>query len=152
MMPVTQQEQGQKLKRIMHVEDDDAHAEILQVVMSGSGRAIDVRRARDGEEAVVSLGRCMNDPSSRPHLIVLDLKLPKRSGLEVLKFIKGTAGLRGTPVVILTTSDAAGDRASAVAAHVNSYLVKPLDFNAFGTMIEGMLEYWLDWDRCAGAA
>ena len=80
-------------------------------------------------------------------MILLDLRLPKVDGLEVLKAIKSDAGLSKIPVVMLTTSAAESDVTKAYAFHANSYLVKPADFKKFGELIEALGYYWLLWNQ-----
>ena len=81
--------------------------------------------------------------SPKPHVVLLDLRLPKVSGLDVLREIKTNNDLRAIPVVILTTSTAERDVVSAYAQHANSYLVKPVDFAAFTRLMHDLGLYWL---------
>ena len=83
----------------------------------------------------------------RPSVVLLDLRLPKVDGLEVLKTIKTSEELQGLPVVILTTSEAEQDVAHAYESHANSYLVKPVDFQMFQELMEALGFYWLSWNR-----
>lgn len=87
------------------------------------------------------------EKSPLPNLILLDLRLPKIDGMEVLKKIKKTEGLSQIPVVVLTISEAEKDVARAYENFVNSYLVKPLDFEKFSQLIEVMVFYWLGWNK-----
>jgi CheY-like chemotaxis protein len=80
-------------------------------------------------------------------VILLDLRLPKIDGLEVLKEIKNDEELRRIPVVVLTTSEAESDLAQAYEHHANSYLVKPVDFGKFTQLMDDMGFYWLGWNR-----
>ena len=82
-----------------------------------------------------------------PQLILLDLRLPKIDGIEVLKEIKQDETLRNIPVVVLTTSEAETDIAKAYTHHVNSYVVKPVDFNSFTKLMRDLGLYWLCWNR-----
>jgi CheY-like chemotaxis protein len=121
--------------RFLVVEDDDDHAEIVD-------------RAIDGVQALSYLHRhgAFQD-KALPDVILLDLKLPKKDGHEVLAEIKGDDELRLIPVVILTTSDAEVDRLRAYRLSVNSYLVKPLDAEQFDDMIRDLSLYWATWNR-----
>jgi CheY-like chemotaxis protein len=79
--------------------------------------------------------------------MLLDLRLPRVSGLEVLRQVKQDGRLRALPVVVLTTSDAERDMSLAYEYHVNSYLTKPVDFDAYIRMMKDLGLYWLDWNR-----
>ena len=80
-------------------------------------------------------------------MILLDLRLPKLSGHEVLKQIKSLEELRAIPVVILTTSKNEYDMAKAYLNHANSYLVKPLGLDKFQEMVKEIEVYWLEWNQ-----
>jgi CheY-like chemotaxis protein len=88
----------------------------------------------------------------RPHIILLDLRLPKIDGLEVLKRIKSTPDLETIPVIVLTTSATERDVVKAYEAHANSYLVKPVDFDKFTTLMDELGFYWLGWNHYPWAA
>ncbi len=135
------------MKRVLLIEDDDAHAEVLREVIERSGREVELDRASDGEAALALLGEISRRGRGLPDLVLLDLKLPRGSGFEVLTMIKGDEVLSGVPVVVLTTSSALGDRARASTGHANSYLVKPLEFAQFERMMLETLDYWLGWHR-----
>ena len=106
----------------------------------------------DGQQALDYLYRRgdYSDPrnSPRPRLVLLDLRLPKIDGLEVLKEIKTDETLRAIPIVILTTSGSQRDVATAYAHHANSYVVKPVDFEQFTRLMSDLGYYWLGWNRC----
>jgi CheY-like chemotaxis protein len=108
-------------------------------------------RVADGQAALDYLFRHneFSDPaqSPRPGIILLDLRLPKVDGLDVLKAIKADADLVHIPVVILTTSKAETDLIKAYDSHVNSYLVKPVDFTQFAQLMETFGFYWLAWNH-----
>ncbi len=84
---------------------------------------------------------------SRPHLILLDLRIPKIDGLEVLREIQEDEALRRIPVVVLTTSEADEDIARAYDNQANSYLVKPVEFVKFGGLMRDIGFYWLIWNQ-----
>ena len=131
------------------VEDDDDHAELITMGLqasNGSTKTID--RVRDGEEALSYLKRTGSySDRPRPSLVLLDLKLPKVNGHEVLKVMKADGELRGIPVVVLTTSQALEDRVEAYASYANSYLTKPTDFGEFSQMIKDVSRYWTVWNQ-----
>ena len=136
---------------ILLVEDDSAHAEIVRRNFEGGRVANRLEHVSDGQAALDYLYRRdgFSDPavSPRPGIILLDLRLPKVDGLEVLKTIKADPNLGRIPVVILTTSAAETDVAKAYDSHANSYLVKPLDFAKFGDLLKTLDFYWLAWNQ-----
>lgn len=136
---------------ILLVEDNPDHAELVKRGLKEHRVANKIYHVSDGEEALDYLFRrgAYTDPekSPRPHVVLLDLRLPKIDGLEVLKEIRTCKELDRIPVVILTTSGAEMDVARAYDAHVNSYLVKPVDFEKFSQLMNDLGFYWLAWNR-----
>lgn len=136
---------------ILLVEDNDAHAELVMRGLGDHRISNRVTHVSDGEAALHYLLRQGEyaDPASSPtpDLILLDLRLPKVDGLEVLREIKQTENLRGIPVVVLTTSEAERDVAQAYKHHANSYLVKPVDFTNFTSLMDDLGYYWLSWNH-----
>jgi len=136
---------------ILLVEDEPAHAEIVKRNLEALRTANTLKHVSDGEAALDYLYRnnSYSDPaaSPRPGLILLDLRLPKVDGLQVLKTIKNDPALNNIPVIVLSTSAAEADIAMAYSNNANSYLVKPLDFNQFGTLLETLGKYWIEWNR-----
>ena len=136
---------------ILLVEDDRAHAEIVQRNLKDVGVANRIVHVEDGQAALDYLGRrgAYADPaaSPRPHLILLDLRLPKVDGLEVLRRIKADADLKGIPTVVLTTSSAESDMINAYSNGAGSYLVKPADFKTFAKLLAALGFYWLAWNK-----
>lgn len=136
---------------ILLVEDDPAHAEIVRRNLEGSRIANRLLHVEDGQAALDYLYRRaeFSDPvkSPRPGLILLDLRLPKVDGLEVLKIVKADPDLCRIPVVVLTTSAAETDIARAYDSHANSYIIKPVDFSQFVKLMETLGYYWLAWNR-----
>lgn len=136
---------------ILLVEDDADHAEIVMRSMSSHRVGNTIHWVRDGEEALDYLfrrGLYANPADSpEPTLVLLDLRLPKVDGLEVLKRVKESPALRHIVVVILTTSAAERDVAAAYGTYANSYLVKPVDFAHFSELMASLGYYWLAWNR-----
>jgi CheY-like chemotaxis protein len=129
------------------VEDDDSHALLFTRALQRFGGAATIDRVADGVEALAYLrqeGQYKDRP--RPDVVFLDLKLPRLDGLEALEQIKSDTSLLATPIVMLTTSDAESDRAMAYAHHVNSYVVKPADFERFQHMFRDLGFYWSTWN------
>lgn len=135
---------------VLFVEDDPAHAEIAMRNFAHSRLANRIIHVSDGQQALDYLfqtnGYADPETAPRPHLILLDLRLPKVDGLEVLERIRQNDDLRSIPVVVLTTSSAEVDVAKAYNFNVNSYLVKPLDFSKFAHLLETFGFYWLAWN------
>jgi CheY-like chemotaxis protein len=136
---------------ILFVEDDPAHAEIVRRNFETSRVANRLIHVTDGQAALDYLNRQgeFSDPatSPRPGIVLLDLRLPKVDGLEVLRSIKSDPKLASIPVVILTTSKAEIDKVKAYVLHANSYLVKPVDFTQFCQLMETFGYYWLAWNQ-----
>jgi CheY-like chemotaxis protein len=135
---------------ILLVEDNEAHAELVMWGFRNQQVASRIHHVIDGDQALNYLfGRGIyadRELYPRPNLILLDLRLPKIDGLEVLRTIKITPSLLRIPVVILTSSDAETDIAKSYEYHANSYLVKPLDFKAFTNLMKVLGSYWLGWN------
>jgi len=137
-----------RLLRFLLVEDDEDHAEIVLHSLAEHRVSNAVDHVLDGEAALQYLRReGQYADSPRPDVILLDLKLPKLDGHEVLEQIKADHDLRSIPVVVLTTSDAESDRTRAYENFANSYLVKPLNFDQFNKMVEDLGLYWGVWNR-----
>lgn len=136
---------------ILLVEDNPDHAELVIRNMEDFKVANRIVHVDDGEAALNYLyGKDEYADRKRfplPHLMLLDLRLPKLDGLQVLKEVKGSETLRALPVVVLTTSDAEMDLAMAYEYHANSYLTKPVDFNDFSKLLGDLGFYWLAWNK-----
>lgn len=133
--------------RVLLVEDNDDHAELIRRTLGEQQWAPQIIHISDGESALDYLHRrgawVDPDQSPRPHVILLDLRLPRVDGLDVLTSIKQSADLRRIPVVVLTTSSAERDVVHAYDAHANSYLVKPFGFEEFRNLMHDVGVYWL---------
>lgn len=136
---------------ILLVEDDPAHAEIVRRNLTDFRVANRIVHVRDGQEALDYLfhqGRYADlEQFPRPGIVLLDLRLPKVDGLEVLKIAKADPDLGKIPIVILTTSAAESDMARAYECQANSYLVKPVDLPQFAAQMEAFGFYWLAWNQ-----
>ncbi len=139
------------LLKILLIEDNDDHAELVIRNFQNHRIANRIARVKDGEEALGYLFKKegFTDPELYPvpDLILLDLRLPKIDGITVLKEVKADEDLRKIPVVVLTTSDSVSDLEKSYSHYVNSYLVKPLDFDKFTKLMEDLGYYWLIWNR-----
>lgn len=135
---------------ILLVEDSPLDAELTMTALSGRNVANHVTWVKDGEAALDYLfcrGVYAGRADIRPRLVLLDLKMPKVSGIEVLRVIKADQRMKCIPVVVMTSSDEESDVAEAYALGVNSYVVKPVDFNAFADVTRQAGFYWLAINR-----
>ena len=135
--------EGQRM--ILLVEDDPDHELLTIRALQKSKIANDVRVARDGAEAIELLFGA--DPI-KPQVILLDLKLPKVEGLEVLRRIRESAETRMLPVVVLTSSDEERDLVRSYQIGVNSYIRKPVNFSDFAEATRQLGMYWLVLNEC----
>ena len=132
---------------ILLVEDNPRDVEMTLRALKKRNLANKVHVAKDGAEAldyVFATGAYADrDKNHQPKVMFLDLKLPKVSGLEVLKKVKGDKQTRTIPVVILTSSQEEKDMLESYHMGVNSYIVKPVDFDKFADAISEVGLYWL---------
>ena|SRR5580698_6928665 len=136
-------------KTILLVEDDPDHELLTIRALRKSNIVNDIRVARDGEEAIHLLfGDGETKPQALPQVILLDLKLPKVDGLEVLRRIRESDRTRLLPVVILTSSDEESDIVRSYRLGVNSYIRKPVNFSEFAEATRQLGMYWLVLNEC----
>lgn len=132
---------------ILLVEDNPRDAELTLRALSKRHLANDVHVAKDGEEAldfIFATGpHADRDVDQSPRVVLLDLKLPKVDGLEVLRRMKADDRTKHIPVVMLTSSAEERDKIESYRLGVNSYIVKPVDFNNFAEAVSEVGLYWL---------
>jgi two-component system, response regulator len=132
---------------ILLVEDNPADLELTMHAFRSHGLANRVHVVRDGAEAIDFLfssgANGVRTLEEGPRVILLDLKLPKVDGLEVLRRIKSHDWLRAIPVVVLTSSQQESDIVQSYHLGVNSYIVKPVDFDQFAEAVRQLGFYWL---------
>jgi CheY-like chemotaxis protein len=134
-----------KLGRILMVEDDAKDVELSLTALEDYNLVNEVVVAHDGEEALDYLycrGAYQTRGGENPAVILLDLKLPKVDGLEVLKQIKSDEKLKLIPVVVLTSSKEEKDMVASYKLGVNAYVVKPVDFHEFVNAIKELGAFW----------
>ena len=135
---------------ILLVEDNLSHAELVKRTLEAHQIVHRLYHVDDGEAALSYLFRqgVYTDPatSPRPQVVLLDLRLPKLSGMEVLKAIRASQELHTMPVVVLTTSAAERDVVYAYEHHVNCYLVTPVDYTQCSQFMHDLGLYWLNWN------
>jgi CheY-like chemotaxis protein len=129
---------------ILLVEDNEGDARLAKEALKESKVLNRVFHVLDGVEAMAFLrkeGKYTDAP--RPHLILLDLNLPRKDGREVLAEIKGDECLKRIPVVVLTISNDEKDIFKTYNLHVNCYITKPIDFEQFLKVIKSIEDFWL---------
>ncbi len=135
---------------VMLVEDNADHAELVIRTLEDHRISNRIQHFTDGQSAIdylFRLGEYSNpEASPRPHIILLDLRLPRVDGLVVLSKIKENPELKAIPVIVLTTSEAEKDVMRAYDNYVNSYLVKPVGFEEFSKLMNDLGFYWLGWN------
>ncbi|MDP8917338.1 MAG: response regulator [Pseudomonadota bacterium] len=135
---------------VLIVEDDADDRDLLARAFKRAGIDVPLWFAKDGDEAVAYLeGVAFDMSQATPFIVLLDLKLPRRSGFEVLEWIKRNARLRRIPVIILTSSRENVDLERAYDLGANSYLVKPARPEALRQMVEHINAYWLGLNEMA---
>jgi len=132
---------------ILLVEDSDQDAELAMRALKKNNISNKIIRLKDGEEALEFLfgtgefeGRSIHN---QPRVILLDLKMPKVDGLEVLKKIRGSEELHNIPVVMLTSSKEEQDLINSYKLGVNSFIVKPVEFSSFTQAVKDIGFYWM---------
>ncbi|WP_417916804.1 response regulator [Candidatus Electronema sp. JC] len=131
-------------KKLLLVEDSDDHAELTEFYIKDCRPEIAVRRLRDGAEAMAYIERTEAAAGQQdlPWLVLLDLKLPKYDGHEILARMKRSVRLAKIPVVVFSTSNSGKDIEQALNSHANSYIVKPMEADKYGEVISELLQYW----------
>jgi two-component system response regulator len=131
---------------ILLVEDNPHDAELAMRALKKGGLANNLLWLKDGEQALDYLfrrGDYANRDATSPRLVLLDLKMPKVDGTEVLRAVKGDPATRRIPVVVMTSSQEESDVARTYDLGANSYVVKPVDFSAVVDVVRQAGYYWL---------
>ena len=132
---------------ILLVEDDPADAEMTLRALRRNNLANRVHWVKDGAEALEYMfrsgGYAGRDPSHAPKLVMLDIKMPKVDGIEVLRRLKADEATRSVPVVVMTSSNEQQDVIDSYRLGVNSYIVKPVHFDAFLETVAKIGLYWV---------
>jgi CheY-like chemotaxis protein len=139
---------------IILIEDNPHDAELVLRALKKHGLTNRLQLLQDGAEAldfIFATGAYADrDINHRPKLILLDLKLPKVDGLEILRRLKGDARTRSVPVVVMTSSQEEKDIVESYSLGVNSYIVKPVDFDKFVQSVSDLGLYWLLLNKVPG--
>jgi two-component system, chemotaxis family, response regulator Rcp1 len=128
---------------LLLVEDNPDDVELTRLALEEAGMRCDVEVVEDGADAIARMGAAKQPGGPpRPHLVLLDLNLPKVDGRDVLRMIKQDPDLALVPVLILTTSGDDHDIRFAYRNHANGFLVKPVDFDEFVQLLATMAAFW----------
>ncbi|MEB3886838.1 response regulator [Lyngbya sp. CCY1209] len=146
-MPVSERNPSE----ILLIEDDSNDVFLIRRAFGRIDAKLPLRVLEDGEVAIAHLNQLIAEGNREQHplplLILLDLKLPRRSGLEVLEWLKRQSAVCRIPVVVLTSSRESVDVDRAYDLGANSYLVKPVSFDALSNMIQTIDTYWLKFNQ-----
>ncbi len=138
-------------KMILLVEDDPDHEALAIRALRKSNVANEIQVARDGAEALEYMNGISEGTKPLPQLVLLDLKLPKVEGLDVLRAIRANDKTAILPVVVLTSSDEERDIVASYRLGVNSYIRKPVNFTDFAEATKQLGMYWLLLNQCPPA-
>jgi CheY-like chemotaxis protein len=131
---------------ILLVEDNQSDAKLTQRALVKSNIVNRIEHVKDGQAAIDFLfreGQYVDRDPTGPRVVLLDIKLPKVDGLEVLRRIRADPRTEGLPVVLLTSSNVERDIVRGYALHANSYIVKPVDFVKFSEAVRSIGLYWM---------
>lgn len=127
---------------ILLVEDDASYQQLaIHALRSAARMPLKIRSAADGEAAIEAL--VDERAPSRPRLVILDLKLPKLSGFEVLRRVRANPATRHVPIVVLSSSQLPQDIVRSLDLGANSYVVRPLKFQDYARTLSAVVDYWL---------
>jgi CheY-like chemotaxis protein len=132
---------------ILMAEDDDDDFWFFEMAFKKQGEGFNLSRVKDGEEAIAYLsGKGAYSDRERhpvPGLIILDIKMPRKNGFEVLEWLRQHPQLKGTRAIILSSSEEPRDKKKASELGASSYLVKPRQYHQYKFLVEGISETWL---------
>lgn len=136
---------AQRLPTVLLVEDNIADIVLMEEVLAESSIDVDLHTVTDGAAAIDFLRQVgEHSGAPRPDLIILDLNLPKKHGLEVLADVKGDEKLKLIPVLVMSTSNSPQDVARSYELHANCFVRKPKDLNMFSKVVNAIDHYWLE--------
>ena len=126
--------------KIFNVEDNAADIDLFRLALNKTQVPVEFSIATDGEEALNLLK--LLAPSLSPHLIILDLNLPRKNGLQTLQELKQTDLLKAIPVLVFTTSNEAAQIELCYSLGAAAYIVKPVDFHDFVSLVQKICDFW----------
>lgn len=129
--------------KILHVEDNPDDVELMNLAFARAGVGAKLHVVNDGDQAIAALEKTAFSGAGMPACVLLDVKLPRVSGLEVLAWIRDQPQLRRLPVILLTSSGQAADINRAYDLGANSFLVKPPDLDALTQLVKTVAHYWV---------
>lgn len=141
-------------KTVLLVDDDDSLSTLLTACIKESGEIVEIKQVRTAEEALDYIG-AINEkggPAGRaalalPSVILLDLKLPKMSGMELLHKLKSDAKMLDIPVTVLTAMESPKDIREVYCEHANSCIIKPFDLDELRSKMKSFASYWIKYNR-----
>lgn len=128
---------------VLHVDDDPNDTALLQAASRNARVEFRLHNVEDGEQAIAYLNAAQQSRGSMPALVLLDMKMPRATGLEILRWIRQHPNLSRLPVIVLSGSELQEDIRKAYAEGANSYFVKPLGFDALVELIRNISSVWL---------
>jgi CheY-like chemotaxis protein len=128
---------------VLHVDDDPNDTALLQAASRKAKLDFELHNVEDGEQAIAYLDQAERSGERIPSLVLLDLKMPRATGVEILRWIRRHPKLKLLPVIVLSGSELQEDIRNAYAEGANSYLVKPLGFEALVDMVRNLGTDWL---------
>lgn len=136
---------GRRNFRVLLIEDDEGDIELTQEALASSGLPAQLQAVRDGVEALAYLRQEGSFADAvQPDLILLDLNMPRKGGIEVLQDLRSDDKLKHIPVAVLTTSDAREDILKAYSAGANCYISKPVSLDEFLQVVQELKHFWLN--------
>jgi CheY-like chemotaxis protein len=139
-------------KAILYVEDSEDDVFLMKLAMERAGVTNPLEISRDGQEAIDFLTYVFNNaaPSGPVSLVLLDLKLPKKNGLEVLQWMRSQPAIKTLPVILFSSSNQKADVERAYEYGANAFLVKPADPQALQDMVKSLKHFWLTHNQAPG--
>lgn len=141
---MTSDQNWEHKSKILLVEDNPVDIDLTQRAFKKQMLHCTVEISRDGEEANQAIQRWENGLEIPPDLILMDLKMPRMDGFDVLRILRQSPKSCKIPVIILTSSNEETDVSTAYQLGANSYLLKPIDYSKFVTLIQMIIQYWLE--------